>query len=126
MITKKNTLKDLSYYLSLPWTYTIEQACEKGEYYYIIRVNELPGACTDAPTIPEAMELIKEVMLTFFEFYVEDGEPIPTPQPNHHKSKITYLTSKKREDFLRQEARRRNLSVDQIIDSLVDTALQKN
>ena len=45
--------KNLKYYLSLNWSYTVEQEIHKGKRYYIIRVNELPGICTDAESIEE-------------------------------------------------------------------------
>ncbi len=69
----------IEYYLQLNWTYTFETATENGESFYIVRVKELPGVVTDAPTIPEAMELIKEAMTGLFEMYLEAGEEIPVP-----------------------------------------------
>ena len=47
--------KNLSYYLNLNWSYTIEQETHNRKTYYIIRVNELPGVCTDAETIEEGV-----------------------------------------------------------------------
>ena len=69
----------MDYYLNLPWTYTVKTAQEKNEKLYIVYVNELPGICTDAPTLDEAMQLIKEVMVGTFELYLEQGEKIPEP-----------------------------------------------
>ena len=67
-------IKDLQYYLNLPWTYTIETTRETGELLYIVHVNELPGIATDAPSLNEAMELIKETMTAVFELYMKNGE----------------------------------------------------
>ena len=59
MATKK--INDLvEYYLNLPWSYSIAQEEDMKEgRYYVIRVNELPGAITDAPTIEEATKAIQ-------------------------------------------------------------------
>lgn len=124
MVTKKKIKKDIAYYLNLPWTYTVETAHEQGRFFYIVRVNELPGVATDAPTLPEAMELIKEVMVAAFELYMEDGEPIPEPEDSSYtKSRITYVTTNKRQDLLIHEAQKRDLSLSEFLDSLVDKTL---
>jgi len=45
----KELCKSMDYFFELPWTYTVEQSKnEQGEKIYIVRVNELPGICTDA------------------------------------------------------------------------------
>ena len=81
MKTKKK-YKILDYYINLPWTYTIEQVVDECKNkIYVVRVNELPGICTDAASLDEAMELIKEPMRAAFEFYMEHGEEIPEPTP---------------------------------------------
>jgi len=73
----KNIVKDINYYLNIPWTYTIETTKETGELLYIVHVNELPGISTDAPNLQEAMELIKDAMIGAFELYLENNEEIP-------------------------------------------------
>ena len=79
MNTKKPYEK-ISYYLDLPWTYTVEQATDENKKkIYIVRVNELPGICTDAPTFDEALKLIKEPTQAAFEFFMEHNEDIPEP-----------------------------------------------
>lgn len=80
MDIKKKKYKKLDYYLNLPWTYTVECAKdENNNKIYIVRVNELPGICTDALSLDQAMILIKEPMIAAFEFYMENGEDIPEP-----------------------------------------------
>ena len=66
--------------LDLPWTYTITQEPdhETGKIF-IVRVDELPGCVTDAPTIEEAMHSIRAAMLVSFKMYQEAGEEIPLP-----------------------------------------------
>ena len=76
MATKIEPKKDLKYYLSLNWSYTIEQDSHNGKKFWIIRVNELPGVCTDALTISKGMENIKEAIAGAIELYLEQGDPI--------------------------------------------------
>lgn len=71
--------QDLKYYLGLNWSYTIEQDIHKGKRFYIIRVNELPGVCTDAKTIEEGMKEIQDAIKATIELYLEQGDPIPEP-----------------------------------------------
>ena len=79
MVTKNN--KDLNYYLSLPWTYTVEEDIDStGKKYYIISVNELPGIKTDACTTEEAFENIKDAMIAALELYIKMGDKIPEPK----------------------------------------------
>lgn len=68
------------------WSYTIEQASNERKGYYIIRVNELPGICTDAETIEEGMENIQEAIAGAIHLYLKNNEPIPEPN-----SKKDYL-----------------------------------
>lgn len=120
----KKKYKSLDYYLELPWTYTIEQAHdEKNKRIYIIKVNELPGVATDAHSIEQAMELIKEAMTLAFEMYMESGDEIPEPiDENKYKGNIAYRTTPRRHHFIAQEAEKRNSSLSQTIDSLIDFA----
>ncbi len=126
MDTKKR-YKSLSYYLNLPWTYTVELSRdEKKHKIYIVRVNELPGICTDAASLDDAMDLIKEPMAAAFEFYMENGEEIPEPvKEEDFKGNIAYRTTSRRHYLISKEAQKRDQSLSQVIDSLVDTALTR-
>ena len=68
------TKKDLKYYLGLNWSYTIEQDFYRRKKFYIIRVNELPGVCTDANTIEEGMQNIQDAIIATIELYLEQGD----------------------------------------------------
>lgn len=73
-------MKNLDYYLNLPWTYIVQTAKdENNNKIYIIKINELPGVSTDANTLEGAMESIKEAMTLAFELYTESGQEIPEP-----------------------------------------------
>lgn len=118
--------KNIQYYLDLPWTYTIETTRETGKLLYILHVNELPGIATDAPSIEEAMELIKEAMIGAFKLYLKNGEEIPEPiDEEEFKGNIAYRTSSRRHYLLTKEAKRRNESLSHVLDQCVDLALGK-
>ena len=94
MDTKKNTKKDLKYYLKLNWSYTVEVDSHKGKKIYIIRVNELPGVCTDAPTIVKGMKDIQAAIKGAIELYLEQGDPIPEPiNKETFNGNISYRTT---------------------------------
>lgn len=124
MVTKKQ-YKKLSYYLALPWTYTVEQSKdENNNKIYIVRVNELPGICTDAPSVDEAMKLIQEPIAAAIEFYMENNQEIPEPiSEEDFKGNISYRTTSRRHYLISKEAQRRDLSLSQMIDNLVDLSL---
>ncbi|MFA6263466.1 MAG: type II toxin-antitoxin system HicB family antitoxin [Candidatus Babeliales bacterium] len=121
----KKKYKSLQHYLNLPWTYTVEKVCGKGkEKLYVVRVNELPGICTDAPSLDMGMDLIKEPMKAAFEFYMENGEEIPEPvNEEDFKGNIAYRTTSRRHFLINKEAQKKEISLSQVIDNLVDTVL---
>ncbi len=126
--TEKKTAikKDIDYYLDLPWTYTIETTKEDGDLLYIVYVNELPGVATDAPTLPEAMTLIKDAMRGIFKLYLEQGEEIPEPmQEEQFKGNIAYRTTNRRHLLLAKEAKKRDVSLSSLIDECIDKTLQR-
>lgn len=122
----QNKTRDINYYLNLPWTYTVETTRETGELLYIVHVNELPGIATDAPSLAEAMELIKEAMKGAFKLYLKHGDEIPEPvNPNKFKGNIAYRTSSTRHFKLFKEAQKQNQSLSQFIDQCIDVVLKK-
>jgi predicted RNase H-like HicB family nuclease len=127
MAIKKKTNKNVKYYLNLPWTYTIEtEMDEKDNPIYVIRVNELEGIVTDAPTIEEGMKLIKEAMQAAFKMYIENKEEIPEPKMfEQYKGNIAYRTTSLRHYSLVKEAQKKNVSISQLIDTAIDSALKK-
>lgn len=121
MVTKKQ----INYYLNLPWSYTIEQEAYEGKHYFIIRVNELPGICTDAETIEEGMELIKEAIEAAIILYLKNGEQIPQPiKREDYKGNIAYRTTRERHYYVAKLAHITHKSISKTIDELIDTGLE--
>lgn len=120
------TKKDLKYYLSLNWSYTIEQSYHKGKKFYIIRVNELPGVCTDAATIEEGMKDIQEAMVATIELYLEQGDPIPEPiNKEEFKGNIAYRTTSERHYHLAKLAKEKHISMNKALDLIFDVGIQQ-
>lgn len=84
--------KSLSFYTRLKWTYTIEQDSHNGKDFYIIRINELPGICTDAESIEEGMKVVKESLKAAIKLYLSNNEKIPVPI-GKEELKRAYLAS---------------------------------
>jgi len=123
----KRINKNIEYYLNLPWKYTIEEDVDNdGKKIYIICINELPGVSSHGYSIEKAMESFKEAMALAFEMYIEAGDEIPEPvNENRYKGNIAYRTTPRRHYTIAQEAEKRNLSLSQFIDTVIDTAISK-
>jgi predicted RNase H-like HicB family nuclease len=122
MATKKN----VKYYMNLNWSYTIEQETHKGKHYYIIRVNELPGVCTDAETIEEGMKEITDAIEGAVRLYLKNNEPIPEPiKKEHFKGNIAYRTTSERHYHVVKAAKAMHKSVSKTIDDLIDAGLER-
>lgn len=120
------TKKDFKYYLNLNWSYTIEQDHHKGKKFFIIRVNELPGVCTDGKTIEEAMKNIKDAIAATIELYLEQGDPIPEPiKKEEFKGKIAYRTTSERHYYLAKLANQKHISMNKALDLVFDAGLQQ-
>ena len=116
--------KNLNYYLNLPWTYTIEKETHEGSSYYIIRVNELPGICTDSESLDEGMQEIKNLIACAVEIYKEKGEAIPEPiNREHYKGNISYRTDSERHYLIAKTAQRMHKSISKTLDTIVDKGL---
>ncbi len=115
----------LNSYLDLNWHYSIETAKDnKNKTYYIVYVDELPGVATDAYSIPEAMELIKDAMLGVFKLYIKHGEEIPVPiNEKQFKGNIAYRTTPSRHCKIAQEAKRPKISLSEALDTFVDNGI---
>lgn len=116
--------KDLDYYLSLPWTYTIETETHEDSSYYIIRVNELPGICTDSESLDEGMQEMKDLIACAVEIYKDKGKPIPEPiDREQYKGKILYRTDSQRHYLIARTAQLMHKSISKTLDILIDKGL---
>lgn len=73
--------RDVDYYLSLPYAIELRRY-EDGTWF--ARMPELPGCMTEADTLEETMEMIRDAQGGWIEACLEDGTPIP--EPRHSES----------------------------------------
>ena len=126
MDTKKESKKNLNYYLNLNWSYTIEQDTHKGKKFYIIRVNEIPGVCTDASTVEKGMKGIKDALAGAIELFMEQGDVIPEPiKKEEFKGKIAYRTTSDRHYYLAKFAQQNHVSMNKALDMIFDAGIQQ-
>lgn len=118
--------KNLKYYLGLKWSYTIEQDSYEGQNFYIIRVNELPGVCTDAESVEEGMKSIQEALTATIQLYLKQGEPLPEPMNKaDFKGNIAYRTDSERHYLIARAAKFMHKSISKTLDNLIDSGLQQ-
>lgn len=70
-------IKNLDYYMSLP--YRIEIIKEQEEDGYVLHCPELSGCVTCGETIQEGLEMLEDAKKCWFTACLEDGVPIPEP-----------------------------------------------
>jgi predicted RNase H-like HicB family nuclease len=122
---KTKNKRNLDYYLNLPWTYHIETEVFKGKSYFIIRVNELPGVCTDAEDLNEGMKEIKDAIAGAIELYQAQNRPIPEPiDKDKFKGKIAYRTTTERHYELAKLANQKHLSMSKALDIVFDAGMR--
>jgi predicted RNase H-like HicB family nuclease len=122
MATKKN----LNYYVNLKWSYTLEEDEANDKRFFIIRVNELPGVCTDAETVEEGMREIKDAIKAAIKLYMKQGESIPEPiDKDQFKGQIAYRTSSERHYHLAKAARQLHKSLSKTLDLVVDAGIRE-
>jgi len=120
MATKKN----LQYYLNLHWSYTVERESDGKKMYYVVRINELPGVCTDAETVEKGMREIQDALKAALKLYLKHGDSIPVPiKKDSYKGKISYRTTSERHYNLAKIAKREHKSISKILDMLIDAGL---
>lgn len=121
----KDLKKEIEKYLALRWTYTVEWWDDHGGYY-VVRVNELPGICTDGKTIEEAFEDIQEPMRLYFKSCLENGDPIPVPlEREQFKGQFSVRTSPLKHYKLACASKTMKKSINQLLNEAIDQVLDQ-
>jgi len=76
---KKKKNKDLEYYMSLNYPFTVELYKENGELRFGLQVPELQGVWADGKTIQEAYANLIATKKLWFETCLDKGIEIPEP-----------------------------------------------
>lgn len=119
-------MKTVDDYMALNWSYSIELEQYKDRRYYIIRVNEFPGICTDNESLEKGMEDIKDILAATIEWYLKDGLEVPCPvDKNEYKGKILYRTDANTHYNIAKAAKRNNISLNKCLDMVVHAGLNQ-
>ena len=74
---KSEGVKDLDFYLSLPYT-TVLRRDEAGDI--VARINELPGCIADGKNEAEALTRLAEMKHLWLQDSIEAGDVVPEPE----------------------------------------------
>jgi len=112
--------KDVDYYMGLRYAIEVRQY-EDGTWF--ARMPELRGCMTEADTLEEVMEMIRDAQRAWIEACLEDGTPIPEPQhsePYSGQFRVRLPRSLHRE--LAERAEREGTSLNQMVVSMLSRA----
>ena len=107
-------VKDLKYYMNLPYTYTLTPINDESGFYYFARVLELDGCMSDGATKEEAINNLMEAMQGWLEVGIEHNDNIPEPLPiEEYSGKFTLRLPKTLHHSLTKRAQREGVSLNQ-------------
>ena len=107
-------MKDVNYYMNLPYNYIIQLIKdESGEYFYA-KVLELDGCQSTGNSFEEAYRNLKEAMKEWIEIKIEHNICIPMPIVNdNYSGKFVVRIPKSLHYQLSMEAREEGVSLNQ-------------
>jgi antitoxin HicB len=102
----KNIKSLVEYYVSLPYTTTIEKWDDGRGPYYVARVIELPDLFMDGDTPEEALKELEEEKPEYIELYLKLGNKMPEPlkTQNYSGKVVLRLPASVHEDLARMAA----------------------
>ncbi|MFZ5822500.1 MAG: type II toxin-antitoxin system HicB family antitoxin [Chloroflexota bacterium] len=113
--------KDLDYYLNLP--YTFEMIWDP-DHAWFIRVKELPGCMSQGNDPDDAIEMIRDAMRGWIGVALEDGIPIPEPQPDEdYSGKFVVRVPRSLHRQLAEAAEREGVSLNQFVNVALGMAV---
>jgi predicted RNase H-like HicB family nuclease len=120
----KNELeKDVGYYTRLPYT-IIMRRDDEGDL--VAKIDELPGCSAHGATPAEALENLAEAQQLWIEDCIEAGQPVPEPEAEEEtlpSGKWLQRVPRSLHQKLVQLARRENVSLNQLVTSMLSEAI---
>lgn len=111
-------------FLGLPYHIEIVRETSPDVSGWVAWVRELPGCITQADSFEELEEMIMDAMRGWFEIAIQDGIPIPTPQPEEQYSgKFVVRLPRQLHRQLAEEAERQNVSLNQYVNYALSIAV---
>ncbi len=106
-------MKDLGYYLNLPYTFEVVR---EDETTWFAQVRELPGCMTEGDSPADAMAMLQDALATWLEAALESAMVIPEPRPEEEYSgKFNVRMSRSLHRDLVQAAAREDVSLNQYV-----------
>ncbi len=116
----KNIVRDIEYYMKLPYTIEIVPYKDGG---YFGRIKELEGCMTEGDTLEEVLELLEDAKKAWLEIALEDSIEIPLPESmreeKEYSGKILLRLPKSLHKKLVEAAQKEGVSVNAYIVSLL-------
>lgn len=112
-------MKNIQYYLNLPWSFRFEW--DPGDQIYVASIAELKGCMSHGKTINEAAENIKEALELYLETAIDENIEIQEPpKPEDYKGRITLRTSPDKHYKLIQKANSEGKSLNKLLEEIID------
>jgi len=106
--------KNVSHYMSLPYTFIVQPYQDEDEFYYIGRVLELDGCVADGETGEETLANLREAMEGWIETKLANGFEVPEPlAENNLSGKFTLRLPKTLHQKLSLQAKQEGVSLNQ-------------
>jgi len=116
--------KDLSFYLSLPYTIEVIRDNDEENSGWVAKVVELPGCITQADSFEELGEMIRDAIRGWIEVGLEAGIPIPEPNTREdYSGKFVVRVPKYLHRELVKTAARENVSLNTFISTTLGKAV---
>lgn len=116
-------MKDLEYYMGLPYKIVLYPAREGG---YVVELPELPGCLTQAETLEEAYSMAEDAKKAWLLDALEHGDTIPQPEKEpEYSGRILLRTPKSLHRELVQHAKKEGVSLNQYINFQLAKGLRR-
>ena len=110
--------KNREYYLSLPYSYSIEWS--DSDNCYLGSILELEENMTCGQTRSETMRNLDEALVAYIQTSLENNFDIPEPlKMKDYQGTIIYKTSNKQHYYIVTYAKKKGISVNEFIDKAV-------
>ena len=113
-------MKDLKYYLDLPYTKILRRD-EEGEF--VARIDELPGCVAHGKNEGEALERLKEVQALWITDSIESGDTVPEPEETLPSGKWVQRVPRSLHRKLVSFAKREGVSLNQLVSTILSEAV---
>ena len=107
-------MKELKYYLSLPWNFKVKKVNDESGSYYLGYIQEIPEVRGHGDTLDECYDLVMEILETNLELMIEDGDKIPEPVDKNYSGKFNVRIPKSLHKKLSEEAEDEGISLNQL------------